>query len=129
VIEDRGYDGATADLWSCGVILFVLLAGYLPFDDDNLMALYKKVNIELFLHLQISAAEFTYPSWLSFGAMRLIARILDPNPETELKKETRFTSKCPAKEIIRKIEEAAKPLGFDIQKKNYKVWYLNPWNR
>lgn len=45
VIEDRGYNGATADLWSCGVILFVLLAGYLPFDDDNLMTLYKKVNI------------------------------------------------------------------------------------
>lgn len=37
------------------------------------------------------------------------------------KRETRFTSKCPANEIINKIEQAAKPLGFDIQKKNYKV--------
>jgi serine/threonine protein kinase len=34
-----------ADLWSCGVILFVLLAGYLPFEDSNLMTLYKKVSI------------------------------------------------------------------------------------
>lgn len=50
VLNDRGYDGATADLWSCGVILFVLLAGYLPFDDSNLMILYKKVSILLFLH-------------------------------------------------------------------------------
>jgi serine/threonine protein kinase len=33
-----------ADLWSCGVILFVLLAGYLPFEDSNLMTLYKKVR-------------------------------------------------------------------------------------
>jgi NAF domain len=40
------------------------------------------------------------------------------------KKETRFTSKCSAKEIVKKIEEAAKPLGFDIQKKNYKVIHL-----
>ncbi|MQM11567.1 hypothetical protein Taro_044474 [Colocasia esculenta] len=189
VLNDRGYDGATADLWSCGVILFVLLAGYLPFDDSNLMNLYKK----------ISAAEFTRPSWLSFGGRSLITKILDPNPmtritipeiledewfkkdykppvfeekyeaslddidavfkdseehhvaekreekpvamnafelismskglnlgnlfdpEKEFKRETRFTSKCPANEIIRKIEEAAKPLGFDIHKKNYKM--------
>nr|XP_029116723.1 CBL-interacting protein kinase 33 isoform X2 [Elaeis guineensis] len=74
VLNDRGYDGATADLWSCGVILFVLLAGYLPFEDSNLMTLYKK----------ISAAEFTCPSWLTFGAMRLLARILDPNPMTRI---------------------------------------------
>jgi serine/threonine protein kinase len=47
VLEDQGYDGAMADLWSCGVILFVLLAGYLPFEDSNLMALYKKVSIVL----------------------------------------------------------------------------------
>ncbi|XP_042448983.1 CBL-interacting protein kinase 32-like [Zingiber officinale] len=42
VLNDRGYDGATADLWSCGVILFVLLAGYLPFEDSNIITLYKK---------------------------------------------------------------------------------------
>jgi 5'-AMP-activated protein kinase catalytic alpha subunit len=46
VIADRGYDGATADLWSCGVILFVLLTGWLPFEDRNLAVLYQKV-IEL----------------------------------------------------------------------------------
>lgn len=36
-------------------------------------------------------------------------------------RETRFTSKCPANEIISKIEEAATPLGFDVKKNNYKV--------
>uniref|UniRef100_A0A7N0VJ50 non-specific serine/threonine protein kinase n=1 Tax=Kalanchoe fedtschenkoi TaxID=63787 RepID=A0A7N0VJ50_KALFE len=43
-----------------------------------------------------------------------------PSPQ-EFKRETRFTSKCPADEIINKIAEAAKPLGFDVQKKNYKM--------
>jgi hypothetical protein len=35
-----------------------------------------------FCQIQISAAEFTCPPWLSFGAMKLITRILDPNPMT-----------------------------------------------
>jgi len=36
-------------------------------------------------------------------------------------KETRFTSTKPAKEIISSIEEAAKPLGFNVQKRDYKM--------
>ncbi|XWS28067.1 hypothetical protein CRYUN_Cryun25bG0034100 [Craigia yunnanensis] len=42
LLANKGYDGAAADIWSCGVILFELLAGYLPFDDRNLVVLYKK---------------------------------------------------------------------------------------
>ncbi|KAM0937261.1 putative protein kinase CAMK-CAMKL-CHK1 family [Dioscorea sansibarensis] len=74
VISDKGYDGAKADLWSCGVILFVLMAGYLPFEDSNLASLYKK----------IFKADFTCPSWFSTSAKKLIKRILDPNPETRI---------------------------------------------
>lgn len=36
-------------------------------------------------------------------------------------KETRFTSTKPAKEIISSIEQAAKPLGFNVQKRDYKM--------
>lgn len=43
------------------------------------------------------------------------------DPEEEFKRETRITLRGGANEIIKKIEEAAKPLGFDVQKKNYKV--------
>lgn len=38
-----------------------------------------------------------------------------------MKRETRFASHSPAKEIMSKIEEAAKPLGFNVDKRNYKV--------
>jgi len=44
LLLSKGYDGAAADVWSCGVILFELLAGYLPFNDRNLMNLYGKVK-------------------------------------------------------------------------------------
>lgn len=74
VINKKGYDGAKADIWSCGVILFVLLAGYLPFHDQNLMELYKK----------ISRGDFKCPNWFSADVRKLLLRILDPNPNTRI---------------------------------------------
>ncbi|KAI3469209.1 hypothetical protein Pfo_025872 [Paulownia fortunei] len=74
VLSNRGYDGATSDTWSCGVILYVILTGYLPFDDRNQAVLYQKIfkgNVQI-------------PKWLSPGAKNLIKRILDPNPHTRI---------------------------------------------
>ena len=44
VIRGQQYDGRAADIWSCGVILFALLAGYLPFDDPSIRTLLAKVK-------------------------------------------------------------------------------------
>ncbi|XP_067347668.1 serine/threonine-protein kinase BRSK2-like isoform X6 [Channa argus] len=48
VIRGEKYDGRRADAWSCGVILFALLVGALPFDDDNLRNLLEKVKLGVF---------------------------------------------------------------------------------
>ncbi|KAF7836866.1 CBL-interacting serine/threonine-protein kinase 1 isoform X1 [Senna tora] len=74
VLANRGYDGATSDTWSCGVILFVILTGYLPFDDRNIAVLYQR----------IIKGDFRIPIWLSPGAQNLIRRILDPSPITRI---------------------------------------------
>ncbi|KAH7655234.1 Non-specific serine/threonine protein kinase protein [Dioscorea alata] len=74
VIANKGYDGAKSDIWSCGVILYVMLTGCLPFDDRNLAVLYRK----------IFKGETDIPHWLSSGAQNLLRRILDPNTSTRI---------------------------------------------
>jgi 5'-AMP-activated protein kinase catalytic alpha subunit len=74
VISKIGYDGAKSDIWSCGVVLFVLAAGYLPFQGPNLMEIYRKIQ----------HGDFRCPSWFSHKLKKLLYKILDPNPSTRI---------------------------------------------
>ncbi|KAL6503310.1 CBL-interacting serine threonine-protein kinase 1-like [Orobanche gracilis] len=73
ILSNRGYDGAASDTWSCGVILYVILTGYLPFDDHNLVVLYRSFK-----------GDAQVPKWISSGAKNIIKRILYPNPRTRI---------------------------------------------
>ncbi|CAH8334482.1 unnamed protein product [Eruca vesicaria subsp. sativa] len=74
VLGKKGYEGAKIDVWSCGVILFVLNAGYLPFNDHNLMVMYRKIY----------KGEFRIPKWTSPDLRRLLTRLLDTNPHSRI---------------------------------------------
>lgn len=74
ILAKKGYDGAKIDIWSCGIILFVLAAGYLPFNDTNLMNLYRKIY----------RGEFRCPKWFSPELKELLSRLLDTNPDTRI---------------------------------------------
>ena len=71
MIAGKKYKGLNADIWSSGIILFALICGYLPFDDNDTQALYKK----------IMRGEYTIPAFVSNGATDLIKRILCTDPE------------------------------------------------
>ncbi|KAL0363478.1 UNVERIFIED_CONTAM: CBL-interacting serine/threonine-protein kinase [Sesamum calycinum] len=73
VLARKGYDAAKVDIWSCGVILFVLMAGYLPFHDQNIMLMYKKIY----------KGEFRCPRWFSPELARLLRRLLDKSGDQD----------------------------------------------
>ena len=66
MIAGRRYSGAKADIWSLGVCLFAMLCGYLPFEDPDTGALYKK----------ILAGTYKVASFVSSEAQDLISAML-----------------------------------------------------
>lgn len=67
MIKGERYDGLRVDIWSCGIILFAMLCGYLPFEDPDTSSLYKK----------ILSGSFSFHKSISEEARDLVSKILN----------------------------------------------------
>uniref|UniRef100_UPI00358E69AF 5'-AMP-activated protein kinase catalytic subunit alpha-2 n=1 Tax=Myxine glutinosa TaxID=7769 RepID=UPI00358E69AF len=70
VISGRLYAGPEVDLWSCGVILYALLCGSLPFDDEHVPSLFRKIREGVFF----------LPQYLPRSAASLLLHLLQVDP-------------------------------------------------
>ncbi len=77
MIAGKKYQGSNVDIWSCGVIMFALICGYLPFEDPDTAKLYKK----------ILEGEFKIPSYVSEKGRELLRKIMNTDPEKRSKIE------------------------------------------
>jgi 5'-AMP-activated protein kinase catalytic alpha subunit len=71
MIAGEAYHGSKVDVWSCGVILFAMVCGYLPFEDPDTNLLYKK----------IINGKFDIPQWVSDDCKDLMIKILNVDPD------------------------------------------------
>ena len=74
IINKQFYDGFKSDIWCCGIILYAMLCGYLPFEGDT--------NDILFKNILICKPEF--PNFISENTKKLIMKILTVNPDDRI---------------------------------------------
>jgi len=77
IISCNYYDGFKTDIWCCGIILYAMLCGFLPFEGDDNPILFRN----------ILECDPEMPDWLSISSRDLIIKILNPDPDERISLE------------------------------------------
>ncbi|MCJ1308091.1 serine/threonine-protein kinase KIN2 [Agyrium rufum] len=71
LLQARQYTGPEVDIWSFGIVLYVLVCGKVPFDDQSMPQ----------LHAKIKKGVVDYPAWITPECKNLISRMLVTDPK------------------------------------------------
>jgi serine/threonine protein kinase len=74
ILSRHPYTGPGVDVWSCGVILYALVCGYVPFEDESTPKLFEKIK----------TGDFEMPTHVSKECQHLLSRILEVDPKKRI---------------------------------------------
>lgn len=108
VISGKLYAGPEVDIWSCGVILYALLCGTLPFDDEYVPNLFRKIKSGI----------FPIPEYLNESVVSLLCQMLQIDPMKrasieDIKKHEWFQKECPAYLFPSPVEQDSSVIDTD----------------
>ena len=90
VLQDGQYVGSAVDVWSCGVILYAMLSGYLPYDDDPANPDGDNINL---LYRYITTTRLSFPEWISPEPRELLLMMLVADPDKRCRlQDVRYSS-------------------------------------
>ncbi|KAJ1525692.1 hypothetical protein ONE63_008903 [Megalurothrips usitatus] len=108
VISGKLYAGPEVDIWSCGVILYALLCGTLPFDDEHVPTLFRKIKSGI----------FPIPDYLNKSVVSLLCHMMHIDPMKratieDIKKHDWFQKDLPAYLFPSPVEQDSSVIDTD----------------
>ncbi|EFN76829.1 5'-AMP-activated protein kinase catalytic subunit alpha-2 [Harpegnathos saltator] len=108
VISGKLYAGPEVDIWSCGVILYALLCGTLPFDDEHVPTLFRKIKSGI----------FPIPEYLNKSVISLLCHMLQVDPMRratieDIKKHEWFQKDLPSYLFPSPVEQDSSVIDID----------------